>query len=90
MKDTDEEIDTADIEEEEEEEEWIEYMKRSKEAAIERMKTAKIQCWIKTHRRMKWRSAMRIVSLPEERWIRKAAQWNPDLSTKYKTHRAVG
>ena len=63
MKNTDEEIDTADIEEEE----WIEYMKRSTDEAMERMKTAKIQCWIKTHRRMKWRLAMRIASLLEER-----------------------
>ena len=66
MKDTDEEIDTSDIEEEEEE--WIEYMKRSTDVAIEPMKRAKIQCWIKTHKRMKRRLAMRIASLPEERW----------------------
>ena len=32
---------------------------------------------------------MRIASLPEERWVRKAAEWNPDLSTEYKTYRAV-
>ena len=64
MNDTDEEIDTAEIEEED----WIEYMKRSTDEAMERMKTAKIHCWIKTRRRMKWRLAMRIVSLPEERW----------------------
>ena len=45
MNDTDEEIDTTEIEEED----WIEYMKRSTEEAMERMRTAKIQCWIKTH-----------------------------------------
>ena len=38
MKDTDEEIDTADIEEEE----WIDYMKRSTDEAMERMTTGKI------------------------------------------------
>ena len=83
MKDTDEEIDT-------EEEEWIEYVKRSTDEAIERMKTAKIQSWIKAHRRMKWSLAMRIGSLPEERWVMKAAGWNLELSTKYKTYRAAG
>ena len=82
-QDTDEEIDTADIEEEE----WIEYMKRSTDEAMERMK---VQCWIKTPRRMKWRLAMRIASLPEERWVMKASGWNTELSTKYKTYRAVG
>ena len=86
MNDTDEEIDTDDMEEED----WIDYMKRSTDEAMERMKTAKIQCWIKTHRRMKWRIAMRKASLPEERWVMKAAGWNPELATKYKTYRAVG
>ena len=49
MNDTDEEIDTAVTEEED----WIEYMKRSTDEAIEQMKNTKIQCWIKTHRRIK-------------------------------------
>ena len=60
-------------------------MKRSTDEAMERMKTAKIQCWIKTHRRMKRRFAMRIASLPDERWVVKAAGWNPELNKKYKT-----
>ena len=38
----------------------FEYMKRSTDEAMEWMKTAEIQCWIKTHRRMKWRLAMRM------------------------------
>ena len=49
MKDTDEEIDTAEIHEEE----WIECVKRSTATAVERMKAGKIPCWIETHRRMK-------------------------------------
>ena len=65
-------------------------MKRSTDEAMERMKTAILQCWSKTHRRMKWRLAMRIASLLEERWVMKVAGWNPALSTKYKTYRAVG
>ena len=39
---------------------------------------------------MKWRLAMRIASLLDERWTKKAATWNPSLSTKYKTSRPVG
>ena len=65
-------------------------MKRSTDEAMERMKLAKIQSWIKTHTRMKWRLAVKIASSPEERWVMKAAGWNPELSTKYKTYRAVG
>ena len=33
-----------------EEEQWIEYVKRSTATAIERMKAAKIQCWIETQK----------------------------------------
>ena len=86
VKETDEEIDTAEIQEEE----WIEYMKRSTATAIERMKAAKIQCWIETHRRMKWRLTLRNASFPDERWAKKAAQWNPGLSIKHQTYRPVG
>ena len=71
MNDTDEEIDTAEIEEED----WIEYIKRSTDEAMQRMETTKIQCWMKARSRMKWRLAMRIASLPEERWVAKAAGW---------------
>ena len=86
MNDNDEEIDTAFIEEEED---WIEYVKRSTDEAIEQMKNTKIQCWIKARRRMKWRLAMRIASLPVERWVAKAAGWKPELCTKYNTCRAM-
>ena len=86
MKDTDEEIDTAEIEEEE----WIEYMKRSTATAVEGMEAAKIPCWIETHRRMKWRLAMTKASLPNERWATKAPEWNPGLSVKHQTYRPVG
>ena len=39
---------------------------------------------------MKWRLALRIASLLGERWIVKAAEWNPELSFRYKTYRAIG
>ena len=74
-----------------EEEEWIEFVKkRSTDEAIEKMENAKIRCWIKTQKRMKWRLALRIESLPIERWIVKAAQRNTELTSRYKTCRAMG
>ena len=39
---------------------------------------------------MKWKLALRIATSPSERWLKKAAEWNPDLSSRYKTNRAVG
>ena len=85
-EDTDEEeIVRMDIEDEE----WIDYIKRSTKEAAEQMKAAKIPCWIETQRKMEWRMAMRMVSLPEERWSRKASEWNPGLNTDIKTNRPV-
>ena len=86
MNDTDEEIDTGEIEQKD----WIDYTKRSTATAVEKMKAAKIPCWIETRERMKWRSALRNASLPDERWAKKAAKWNPGLSTKHQTNRPVG
>ena len=59
--DTDDEMDTSEIEEEE----WIEYTKRSTDEAIEKMENAKFRFWIETHKRMKWRMTLRIASLPK-------------------------
>ena len=84
--DADEEIDTTVIEEED----WIEYIKRSTEDAMEKMAHAKIRCWNRTHKKMKWKLALRIATSPSERWLRKAAEWNPDLSSRYRTSRAIG
>ena len=69
--DTDDEIAAAETEEE-----WIEYMKRSTEAAIEQMKIAKIPL-LDRNKRMKWRLAMRIASMSEERWARESSGMEP-------------
>ena len=53
------------------------------------MENAKIRCWNKTHK-MKWRLALRIATSPRKRWPMKAAEWNPELSSKYRTNRAIG
>ena len=33
---------------------------------------------------------MRIALSPSERWLIKAAEWKPELSSKYRTNRAIG
>ena len=40
--------------------------------------------------KMKWNLALRIATSPSERWLKKAAEWNPDLSSRYQTNRAIG
>ena len=40
--------------------------------------------------KMKWRLVLRIATSPSERWLIKAAVWNPELSSKYRTNRAIG
>ena len=84
--DTDEEIDTTVIEEED----WIEHIKRSTDEAMEKMENAKIRCWNKTHEKMKWRLALRRATSTSESWLMKGAEWNPELSSKYRTYRAIG
>ena len=39
---------------------------------------------------MKWKLALRIATSPSERWLKKAAEWNPGLSSRYRTNRAIG
>ena len=40
--------------------------------------------------KMKSRLAMRIATSPSERWLMKAAERNPEFSSKYRTNRANG
>ena len=60
----DEEMDTTAIEEED----WIDYIKRSTADALDKMEHAKIRCWNRTHKKMKWKLALRIATSPSERW----------------------
>ena len=85
-EDSEKDIDTAEIEEED----WFDYIRRSTADAIDKMEHAKIRCWNRTHRKMKWKLALRIATSPSERWIKKAAEWNPELSSKYRTNRTIG
>ena len=85
MGDTDEDIGTTEIEED-----WIEYLKRSTRLAEEKMRTANFPCCTMTHKKMKWRLALRIASQPETRWSKKAAKWNPCLGSGCKASRAMG
>ena len=33
---------------------------------------------------------MRIATSPSERWLIKTAEWNPELTSKYRTNRSIG
>ena len=85
QEDADEEIDAT-----ENEEDWIDYIKRSTNEAEEHMEKLNVGCWIEVHRRMKWRMARRIITLPEERWNRKVFNWHPGLDKNIKARRQVG
>ena len=85
-EDSEKDIDTAEIEEED----WFEYIRRSTAEAVDKMDQTKIRCWNKTHKKMKWKLALRIATSPSERWVKKAAEWNPETSSKYKTSRSIG
>ena len=80
------ELDTIVIEDED----WIEYIQRSTVDTLDKMEHAKIRCWNRTHKKMKWKLALRIATSLIERWLKKAAEWNPELSSRYRTNRAIG
>ena len=43
-----------------------------------------------SQKKMKWKLALRIATSPSDRWLRKIAEWNPELSSRYRTNRAIG
>ena len=85
-EDSDKDIETVEIEEED----WIDHIRRSTADAIDKMEHAKIRCCNKTHRKMKWKLVLRITTSSSERWIKKAAEWNPELSSRYRINRTIG
>ena len=50
-EDFEKDIDTIEIEEED----WIDYIRRSTADAIDKMQLAKIRCWNRTQKKMKWK-----------------------------------
>ena len=78
-EDADEEIDRC-----EKEEEWIEFIKRSMKEAEDHMKKMKIPCWFETHRRLKWRMAMRIAPLHKNVRQAELSSGTPDRTTRSK------
>ena len=85
-EDSEKDIDTIEIEEED----WIDYIKRSRADALDKMEHAQIRCWNRTHKKMKWKLALRIATSPSERWFKKAAEWNPYLDQHRKRLRKMG
>ena len=65
-------------------------MKRSTATAVERMKADQIHAELRHTGRIEWCLAMKITSLPDERWAKKAAKWNAGFSTMHQTNRPVG
>ena len=39
---------------------------------------------------MKWKLAQKIATSPSERWLKRAAEWSPDLRSRKRTNRAIG
>ena len=84
--DNDEEVDATEIEEEG----WIECIKKEFQWSYEkdgRMRKQDTATWLK---KIKWRLTMRIATSSSERWLLKTTEWNPDLSSKYRSHRSNG
>ena len=86
QSDSNDDMDTADVEEEDR----IEYIKRSTRDTEDKMRAGSIPCWIETQRKMKWILAMRIASHSEARWTTTGARWSLGHSFEAKASRRVG
>ena len=82
--DTDEEIDTDEIEED-----WIEDMKRSTAAAVDQMRTAKNPCWIETHKKNEMEISNANSSITSRKMVQDSSGMEP-LTSAQNTNRAVG
>ena len=83
---TDEENDKGEVEGED----WIEYIKTRTKEAEEHLAKTRITCWIEAHRKMKWRMALRIASLLQDRWSNKIIERNLALDCTIKINRLLG
>ena len=84
--DADDEIDTTLIDEED----WIEYIKKEHWTCLGKDGKRKDSMLEQDSQKMKWKLALRIATSPSERWLKKTAEWNPELSSRYRTNRAIG
>ena len=48
-----------------EEEDWFDYKKRSTVDALDKTERAKIRCWNRTHKKMKWKLALKNCNFTE-------------------------
>ena len=71
--DTDEEIDTTEIEEEN----WIEYIKRSTGEAMEKIKNAKIRCWNKTQKKNDMETGAENNYITERKMVEESCRMEP-------------
>ena len=77
-EDSEKEIDTIEIEEED----WIDYIKTSTADALDKMERAKIRCWNRTHKQMKWKLALRIATSPKSFFFKKNCWMEPRAEFK--------
>ena len=59
-------------------EEWVEYMKRSAHAVGSKRQAHRIDDWVQTYRRRKWRFAGKTARQTDDRWSRWLLAWVPD------------
>ena len=80
QSDLDDDMDTAEVEEEE----WIEYIKRSTRSAEEKMRTASIPCWIEAQRKWSGDWQRESFQTPEERLTEKQQHGIQVLASRQK------
>ena len=65
-------------------------MKRNSREADEKKLTYNITNWVGTQKKLKWRHAMPLATQNQERWTRRAPEWNPGLIISTRPQRKAG
>ena len=69
---------------------WPDFLRRTTQQAEGFMAAAKLEDWLTTWRRRKWRWAGRLESTQGHKWSHKALGWSPDIHGRHQGHRSQG
>ena len=64
---------------EDEQEGWVDYIKRSAEKVDSLAAQLRMESWVSTQRRRKWRFAGKLAQKEDQRWSKLILDWKPNL-----------
>ena len=69
---------------------WVEWIKRCTHEVETRMRKLKLDDWIATQRRRKWRWVRKLAKTTDADWMVMAMRWDPTIDSKLNARRRPG